>query len=73
MPSAELRVRAARLLDKFAGKVPAPDVLRRQRALEVLEHIGTAEARALLEEIARGAPEAGLTREAKAALLRVRK
>jgi hypothetical protein len=40
--------------------------------MEVLEHIGGAEARALLEEIAKGAPEAALTQEAKAALKRLR-
>ncbi len=71
--SAELRARATRLLDRFGGKTIAPDVLRRQRAMEVLEHMGTAEARALLEEIARGAPEAGLTQDAKAALRRLKK
>jgi WD40 repeat protein len=70
-PSAEMRIRAARLLEKFAGKVMSADDLRRQRALEVLEHIGGAEARTILEEIAKGAPEAGLTLDAKAALKRL--
>jgi WD40 repeat protein len=69
-PSAELRVRATQLLDRFGGKVVSADVLRRERALEVLEHIGGAETRAVLEEIAKGAPEAALTQEAKAALQR---
>jgi hypothetical protein len=72
-PSAELRIRAGRLLEKVAGKVKSPDVLRRERALEVLEQIGGAEARAILEEIARGAPEAALTQEAKAAVKRLPK
>jgi RNA polymerase sigma factor (sigma-70 family) len=70
-PSAELRTRAARLLEKFSGQVLSSDALRRQRALEVLEQVGGAEARALLREIAAGAPEAGLTQEAKAALKRL--
>ncbi len=43
------------------------------RALEVLEHIGTAEARSLLEDLAKGVPEARLTREAKASLTRLAK
>jgi RNA polymerase sigma factor (sigma-70 family) len=72
-PSAEMRVRITRLLDKFGGKVASPDVLRRERALEVLEQVGGAEARALLEDLAKGAPEAALTQEAKAALKRLEK
>ena len=43
------------------------------RALEVLEHIGTAEAQALLEEIAKGVPEARLAQEAKESLVRLKK
>jgi RNA polymerase sigma factor (sigma-70 family) len=70
-PSAELRVRVTNLLEKFTGKVPSADGLRRERALEVLEHIGGAEARAVLEEIGKGAPEAALTQEAKEALKRL--
>src|SRR5262249_31026427 len=71
--SAEMRSRITQLLDKFAGKSATTDVVRRERALEVLEHIGGAEARAVLEELAKGAPEAGLTQEAKAALKRLGK
>jgi hypothetical protein len=70
-PSAELRVRATQLLEKFGGKGPSPDVLRRGRALEVLEHIGGPEARAILDELAKGAPEAALTQEAAAAVKRL--
>ena len=70
-PSAELRVRASRLLDRVADKVPSADSLRRERALEVLEQIGGPEARAVLEGLAKGAPEAGLTRRAKEALKRL--
>jgi WD40 repeat protein len=72
-PSAEMRSRATQLLDKFAGKAATADVVRRERALEVLEHIGGAEARAVLDELAKGAPEAALTQEAKAALKRLQK
>jgi WD40 repeat protein len=70
-PTAELRVRVTQLLDKFAGKVASADDLRRGRAMEVLEHTDGAEAKALLQEIAKGAPEAVLTQEAKAALKRL--
>jgi RNA polymerase sigma factor (sigma-70 family) len=70
-PSAEMRVRVTHLLDGFGGQVVSADVVRRERAMEVLEHAGGTEARALLEELARGAPEAALTREAKAALKRL--
>jgi WD40 repeat protein len=72
-PTAELRVRATSLLEKFGGKVVSAAALRRERAMEVAEHIGGAEGRALLEEIAKGAPEAALTQEAKAALKRLGK
>jgi hypothetical protein len=42
------------------------------RAVEVLEQLGTAEAHNLLEKLATGAPEAQQTREAKAALERLK-
>jgi hypothetical protein len=70
-PSAEMRIRANRLLEKFAGKFVSPEVLRRERALEVVEHIGGRGARGVLEEAAKGAPEAVLTKEAKAVLKRL--
>jgi len=47
------------------------ETLRQGRAIEVLEHIATPEARQLLQTIAEGAAGAGLTREAKAALERL--
>jgi WD40 repeat protein len=67
-PSLELRRRAERLLVKLQSPVTAPE---RLRAIQVLEHIGTPEARALLQALAKGAPEARLTQEAKAALERL--
>jgi RNA polymerase sigma factor (sigma-70 family) len=70
-PSAELRVRATMLLDGFGGKGASADVVRRERALEVLEQIGGPEARAVLEELAKGAPEAAQTQRAKEALKRL--
>ena len=43
----------------------------KMRALEVLERVGTPEARAILARISKGAEEAELTRDAKAALERL--
>jgi hypothetical protein len=70
-PSLEVRRRAERLLEKLEARVTSPEVLRTLRALEILEHVGTAEARQVLEKLARGAPEAALTRDAKRALDRL--
>jgi WD40 repeat protein len=68
-PSAEVRRQIERLLDDLdRGR---PERLRPLRAVEVLEHLGTPEARQLLEALAQGAPEARLTREAKASLERL--
>jgi hypothetical protein len=50
---------------------PAPETLRRLRAVMVLERAGTAEAQKLLQALAKGSPEARLAREAKAALDRL--
>jgi RNA polymerase sigma factor (sigma-70 family) len=47
--------------------------LRALRAVEVLEHIGTPEARRLLETLAHGQPHVALTEEARAALQRLGK
>src|SRR5204863_9593567 len=57
-PSAEVRRQVMQLLDRLGG----PDRLRRSRTLEVLEWIGTAEARKVLEALADGAPDAWQTR-----------
>jgi hypothetical protein len=51
--------------------VPAGDKLRHLRVLEVLEHIGTPDGLQVLQGLAKGAPEARLTQEAKAALERL--
>ena len=46
--------------------------LQMLRALEILENIGTAEARRVLETVARGEPGFRITREAKNALVRLK-
>jgi WD40 repeat protein len=50
---------------------PALDIARAESVVPVLEWIGTERARALLQSLTRGVPEAGLTRSAKAALKRL--
>src|SRR5204862_256383 len=54
------------------GEVHVCDLtgLRDDRAVEVLAHLGTPEARALLRDLAGGAPDAQLSRAAKEALER---
>jgi RNA polymerase sigma factor (sigma-70 family) len=71
-PSAEVRRRVEVLLRKLRKESPGPGRLRELRALEVLEQVGGPEARQVLAALARGAPEARLTRDAKAALDRRR-
>jgi WD40 repeat protein len=72
-PSAELKQRVQHLLDRRPSADTSPERLRQLRALEVLAAMATPESRRLLEELAKGAPEAGLTKEAKAALDRAGK
>jgi dipeptidyl aminopeptidase/acylaminoacyl peptidase len=71
-PTLEVRRRVERLLEKVGQPIP-PEQLRPLRAVEVLEHIGTPEGRAVLATLAEGAPEARLTQDAKAALERLAK
>lgn len=70
-PSAELKRRVEFLLDQQMSTSASPERLRQMRALEALEHMDAPEARELLERLAKGAPEAWLTKEAKAALKRL--
>lgn len=70
-PTLEVRRRALAVLDQLREPITRPESLRTRRAVAVLEDIGTAAARRLLEDLAKGAPEARLTREAKAALQRL--
>jgi hypothetical protein len=67
-PSPEVRRRVESLLATLES---SGHHLRECRALEVLEYTRTPEARRLLEDLAKGVPEAHLTQEAKAALDRL--
>jgi hypothetical protein len=68
-PSPEARRRIEALLDGL--ETLSPERLREVRAVEVLECLGSAEARLVLDALAAGAADARLTREAKAAVERL--
>jgi hypothetical protein len=70
-PSQEARRRLEGVLNGLEREVPSPELLQALRAVEALERAGTPEARRLLAELAGGAAEAWLTREATAALKRL--
>ena len=70
-PSPEMRRRAEVLIERLASSAPSGQRLQALRSIEVLEWIGTPQARVLLDELAKGLPEARQTRDAKAALERL--
>jgi hypothetical protein len=72
-PSAEVRRRVEGLLQRPEHFLLPPADLRGARAIAVLERIGTTEARELLERLVReGSDTSFLTRDARAALERLR-
>src|SRR5262249_20164134 len=75
LPSLEATRRIERLLAQIsrAESQPPADLVRAVRAIEVLERIGTAEAQAILTNLARGAPDAWVTREARSSVERLAK
>jgi len=68
-PSLEKRQRIRQLLDQ--SREWTPEHLRAHRAIQALEHIGSRQAKELLQALAEGTPEARRTAEAKAALERM--
>ncbi|MGH7222810.1 MAG: WD40 repeat domain-containing protein, partial [Gemmataceae bacterium] len=70
-PTLEVRRRVQAILERLRGPVTRSEILQALRAVAVLEDIGTSKARRLLEELAKGTPEARLTREAKTSLRRL--
>ena len=71
--SPEARTRAQRILEKVQTPLPTGDELRNLWAVDLLEQIGTTEAKLVIAKIATGDADAWLTREAKAALQRLDK
>jgi WD40 repeat protein len=67
----EARRRLERIVDRLEKNSPHPEFLRLLRVVEVLEGVGTAAAREVLANLAKGVPQARLTQEAKAALQRI--
>ena len=72
-PSVEKRRQLEELLKRMQGFITSPERLRAIRVIEVLEHIGTPEARDALGALTRGKPGTDLTEGAKAALERLAK
>jgi WD40 repeat protein len=71
-PPLEVRRRAESLLALLDKQPLPPEQLRQTRAVQVLEQTGTAAARQVLATLAeQGAPDARLTRDAKASLERL--
>jgi WD40 repeat protein len=70
-PSPEARRRLEGILERVGRWAPTPDEVQAVRAIEALEHLGTTEARHLLEKMANGAPESCVSQDAKAALGRL--
>jgi RNA polymerase sigma factor (sigma-70 family) len=71
-PSLEMRQRIKQILDSLDPSAD-PKRLRELRSIQVLEYIGTPEARDYLRALLKGIAEARLTSEAKAALERLAK
>jgi hypothetical protein len=72
-PPLDVARRVEAILRELDTAALTPEQVRDLRAVEALEHAGTAEARQVLEVLARGAPEGRLTQDARAALGRLAK
>jgi RNA polymerase sigma factor (sigma-70 family) len=70
-PSLEMRKRLEDLIERVETRTVSVEVLRIGRAIDVLERIGTSEARQVLHTLASGVPEAMPTMAAQAALERL--
>jgi Tol biopolymer transport system component len=72
-PSSEVQRLIEHLLTKLDQDQQAPETLRELRAIEVLEHIGSSDAKQVLQTLAKGAQGARLTNEARVSLERLNK
>jgi RNA polymerase sigma factor (sigma-70 family) len=71
--SLEVRRRIEKLLGRLNYPLISPNTIRELRTVEVLEHIGTAQARQVLRKLAEGASGSRLTDAARASLERLAK
>jgi hypothetical protein len=67
----EVRRRVEAILAGHSAVIRSPERLRRVRAIQVLEQIGSPQARSVLETLATGAAAARDTQEAQASLKRL--
>jgi hypothetical protein len=72
-PSLETKRLLDDLIPKLEGPATSPDLLRELRAIEVLEQIGNAQARQVLETISHGADQHRTTIAARDALRRLKR
>jgi hypothetical protein len=72
VPALETRKRVEELLDRLTGGTLTTEQLQLVRAVEALEQIASEESRQLLRTLAEGAPGMLPTREAQAALARMK-
>jgi hypothetical protein len=70
-PSLEIRRRVEPMLEDLTGRNLSPEQIRIVRAIEVLDKIGTPEAKQLLERLAGGAPGSLTTLQAQMSLDRL--
>ena len=71
--SAEAAERLGKVEERLSAPIPPAETLRVLRAVAVLERVGTADARKMLEELAGGASGAPETQAARGALGRLRR
>lgn len=67
-PALEMRRRVEALIQQIEKEMPSPAQLQALRSLEVLQQIGSTEAKKVLRRITKGDPDAILTQEAEMAL-----
>ncbi len=67
-PSPEVERRILGILKQFEVPTVGTDLLRALRSIEILEAIGASDAQQVLEMLAKGIPDALVTREAQAAI-----
>jgi WD40 repeat protein len=70
-PELDLQKRIEELLEKLDKPIDSPEIASSLRMIELLEYIGTPEARKILEDLSKGAEGAKITVDAKAALARL--